>query len=96
MGWSAARQCGRTADRSKDIAYVGSAVGTAWGHGFYFADSASTSMGYTGGGVRVTEVQLGGHGGGGMVGESAVGWKKDPLKEGKAMFFEVFWRVNLV
>ncbi|CAK8990657.1 unnamed protein product [Durusdinium trenchii] len=39
-----------------DIAYVGSAVGTAWGHGFYFADSASTSMGYTGGGVRVTEV----------------------------------------
>ncbi|CAK8989985.1 unnamed protein product [Durusdinium trenchii] len=70
-----------------DIAYVGSAVGTAWGHGFYFADSASTSMGYTGGGVRVTEVQLGGHGGGGMVGESAVGWKKDPLKEGKAMFF---------
>lgn len=38
-----------------DIAYVGSAVGTAWGHGFYFADSASMSMGYTGGGVRVTE-----------------------------------------
>ncbi|CAJ1342594.1 unnamed protein product [Effrenium voratum] len=35
-----------------DIAYVGSAVGTAWGHGFYFADSAATSMSYTGAGIR--------------------------------------------
>lgn len=36
-----------------DISYVGSAVGTAWGHGFYFADNAGTSLGYTGGGVTV-------------------------------------------
>mmetsp|Transcript_6511 Transcript_6511/g.14994 ORF Transcript_6511/g.14994 Transcript_6511/m.14994 type:complete len:418 (+) Transcript_6511:52-1305(+) len=38
-----------------DIAYVGSAVGTAWGHGFYFADNAGTSLGYTGSGVRVND-----------------------------------------
>mmetsp|Transcript_110408 Transcript_110408/g.154960 ORF Transcript_110408/g.154960 Transcript_110408/m.154960 type:complete len:418 (+) Transcript_110408:61-1314(+) len=36
-----------------DISYVGSAVGTAWGHGFYFADNAGTSLGYTGGGVLI-------------------------------------------
>jgi len=39
-----------------DIAYVGSAVGTAWGHGFYFADSSATALGYSGGGLRVTDL----------------------------------------
>jgi len=36
-----------------DTGFVGSACGTVWGHGFYFADSASTSTGYGGAGFSV-------------------------------------------
>lgn len=33
-------------DNGFDIGFVGSACGTAWGHGFYFADTPGVSIGY--------------------------------------------------
>lgn len=53
-GTPTANAAGGICSNGFDIAFAG-AHGLAWGHGFYFADAASTSMGYAGSGFRISD-----------------------------------------
>jgi len=53
-GTPTATAAGGICSNGFDIAFAG-AHGLAWGHGFYFADSAATSMGYAGSGFRISD-----------------------------------------